>query len=83
MRKPDRRIFDLNEDLTYNKNKLDASMQRCGFRLSNYVSQTGGKSYQSVIRAISKGMTDPEELVKMVHGRTTNKHGIDTIKKVL
>lgn len=80
MRKLDRRIFDLNEDLTYNKNKLDALMQRCGFRLSNYVSKTGGKSYQSVIRAISKGTTDPEELVKMVHGRTTNKHGIDTIK---
>ncbi len=61
MRKLNRRIFDLNEDLTYNKNKLDAAMQRCGFRLSNYVSQTGGKSYQSVVKAISQGETEPEK----------------------
>jgi len=26
------------------------------------------------------GITDPEELVKMVHGRTVNKHGRDTVK---
>ena len=79
MRKLNRRIFDLNEDMTYNKNKLDAAMQRCGFRLSNYVSQTGGKSYQSVVGAIASGTTAPEELVSMVHGRTVNKHGLETI----
>lgn len=79
MRKLNRRIFDQNEDMTYNKNKLDAAMQRCGFRLSNYVSQTGGKSYQSVVRAIASGTTAPEELVSMVHGRTVNKHGLETI----
>lgn len=79
MRKLNRRIFNLNEDLTYNKNKLDAAMQRCGFRLSNYVSNTGGKSYQSVVRAISQGETDAEKLVLLVHGRTVNKHGRDAI----
>lgn len=46
MRKLNRRIFNLNEDLAYNKNKLHVGMQRCGFRLSNYVSNIGGKSYQ-------------------------------------
>lgn len=79
MRKLNRRIFDLNEDLTYNKNKLDAAMQRCGFRLSNYVSNTGGKSYQAVVRAIADGVTDAETLVKKVHGRTINKHGKETL----
>lgn len=79
MRKLNRRIFDLNEDLTYNKNKLDAAMQRCGFRLSNYVSNTGGKSYQSVVRAIAEGTTDAETLAKKVHGRTINKHGRQNI----
>ena len=48
MRKFNRWIFDLNEDAVYNKNKLDAALQRCGFRLSNYVSNTGTRSYQSV-----------------------------------
>lgn len=79
MRKLNRRISDLNEDLTYNKNKLDAAMQRCGFRLSNYVSNTGGKSYQSVVRAIADGVTDAETLLKKVYGRTVNKHGKKTI----
>lgn len=79
MRKLNRRIFDLNEDLTYNKNKLDAAMQRCGFRLSNYVATTGSKSYMSVVRAIADGITDAGTLVEKVHGRTINKHGKETI----
>jgi transposase len=79
MRKLNRRIFDLNEDLTYNRNKLDACMQRCGFRLSNYVSSTGGKGYRMTVKAISQGITDPVELIKNVHARTVNKHGRQTI----
>ena len=80
MRKLNRRIMDLNEDMTYNCNKLDAALQRCGFRLSNYVSSTMSKSYQSVLQAIIGGHTCPEELVKLVHGRTLNKHGRDIVK---
>ncbi len=79
MRKLNRRIMDLNEDMTYNCNKLDAAFQRCGFRLSNYVSTIKSKSYQSVLHGIINGITNPEELVKMVHGRTVNKHGRNTI----
>lgn len=79
MRKLNRRIFDLNEDLTYNRNKLDSAMQRCGFRLSNYVSSTGSKSYLWVVRAIADGITDAGQLVMKVHGRTVNKHGKEII----
>lgn len=75
MRKLNRRIMDLNEDMTYNCNKLDAALQRCGFRLSNYVSSTKSKSYQSILEAIIGGETVPETLVKLVHGQTVNKHG--------
>lgn len=80
MRKLNRRIMDLNEDMTYNTNRLDAALQRCGFRLSNYVTHVKGKSYQSVLHAIIEGQKDPEELARLVHGRTVNKHGKDTIK---
>ncbi|WP_303035349.1 IS110 family transposase [uncultured Duncaniella sp.] len=80
MRKLNRRIMDLNEDMTYNCNKLDAAMQRCGFRLSNYVNTIKSRSYQKVLGAIIGGTARPDELVKMVHGRTINKHGRDTIK---
>lgn len=79
MRKYNRRIFDLNDDMVYNTNKLDAALQRCGFRLSNYVSQVKGKSYQSCVKAIISGVTDPSELVKCIHGKTVNKHGRDVI----
>lgn len=79
MRKYNRRIFDLNEDMVYNTNKLDAALQRCGFRLSNYVSQVKGKSYQSCVEAILQGVTDPAELVRLVHKKTVNKHGRDVV----
>lgn len=52
MRKLNRRIMDLNDDMTYNCNKLDSALQRCGFRLSNYVSTIKSKSYQSALQAI-------------------------------
>lgn len=83
MRKLNRRIMDLNEDMTYNCNKLDAAMQRCGFRLSNYVATIKTRSYQKVLGAIIGGTTDPEELTKMVHGRTVNKHGRNTIRSAV
>ena len=79
MRKYNRRIFNLNDDMVYSTNKLDAALQRCGFRLSNYVTQVKGKSYLSCITAIINGVTDPTELVKLVHGKTVNKHGRDVI----
>ena len=72
--------MDLNDDMTYSCNKLDAAMQRCGLRLSNYVATTRSKSYQSVLRAVIGGEKDPEVLVGLVHGRTVNKHGKETVK---
>lgn len=83
MRKYNRRIFDLKDQITYNTNKLDAALQRCGFRLSNYVSSVNGKSYQRCIRAIAEGTTDPDQLVTMVHGKTVRKHGLKTIRDAI
>ncbi len=79
MRKLNRRICDLQEDTAYYSNKLDAALQRCGFRLSNYVTTINGKSYRKAVEAISGGCTDPEELVKNIHGRIVNRHGIENI----
>jgi transposase len=83
MRKLNRSIFDLQEDITYYTNKLDAALQRCGFRLSNYVSRITGKSYRKVVAALaSSGVTDSNELIKCVHGRIINKHRRDYRKYV-
>ena len=79
LRQYDRRIFDLNKDIVYKLTKLDAALQRCNIRISNYVSTTDGKSYQKVVEKISDGITDPKVLVSLIHGRTINRVGTDVI----
>ena len=79
LRQYDRRIFDLNKDIVYKLTKLDAALQRCNIRISNYVSTTDGKSYQKVVEKISDGITDPKVLTGLIHGRTTNRVGKEVI----
>ncbi|WP_291528267.1 hypothetical protein [Bacteroides sp. UBA939] len=59
--------------------KLDACLQRCNIRISNYVSSTDGKSYKGVVQCLSEGITDPLELIKKIHGRTINRVGREII----
>ena len=75
----DRRIYDLDDEIIRKLAKLDAVIQRCNIRLSNYVSNTDSVSYKSVIDKICEGVTSPEELVKEIHGRIINQHGKETI----
>ena len=79
LRQYDRRIFDLDAEMVRKLAKLDGIMQRCNIRLSNYVSNTDTKSYKDVVDDLCNGITDPEELIKKVHGRIVNKHGRETI----
>ena len=79
LRQYDRRIFDLNKDIVYKLTKLDAALQRCNIRLSNYVSATDGKSYQKVVEKISDGVTDPKVLAGLIHGRIVNRVGKEII----
>ena len=59
--------------------KLDAALQRCNIRISNYVSTTDGKSYNEVVRLISEGIRNPAELAKVIHGRIVNRVGKDIV----
>ena len=79
LRQYDRRIFDLNKDIVYKLTKLDAALQRCNIRISNYVSTTDGKSYQKVVEKIAEGTTDPTVLASLIHGRIVNRVGKDVI----
>jgi transposase len=79
LRQYDRRISDLNAECVRKLGKLDAALQRCNMRLSNYVSNTDGKSYKEVVRLLSEGIRDPKELLKVIHGRTVNRVGEDII----
>ena len=79
LRQYDRRIFDLDAEIVRKLSKLDAVMQRCNIRLSNYVSNTDTKSYKDVVDELCRGVTDPEKLIRKIHGRIVNKHGRETI----
>lgn len=79
LRQYDRRISDLNREIVRKLGKLDAALQRCNIRISNYVSTTDGKSYREVVRLIVGGVKDPAELVKVIHGRTVNRVGKDVV----
>ena len=79
LRQYDRRIFDLNAECVRKLCKLDAALQRCNIRISNYVSTTDSKGYKEVVRLISEGVIDPEMLIKAIHGRTINRAGRDVI----
>lgn len=83
LRQYDRRIFDLNKEIAHKLVKQDACLQRCNIRISNYVSTIDSKSYQNVVKLLSQGITDPEELIKCIHGRTINKHGRATLLSAL
>lgn len=78
-----RRIFDIEQECTRKLHKLDAALQRCNIRMSNYLTRTTSKSYCSVVDAICRGVTSPKELIKLVHGKTITKHGYDTILSAL
>jgi len=79
LRQYDRRIFDLDKDIVYKLTKLDAALQRCNIRISNYLSNTNRKGYKDVVNKIAEGITDPEELIKAIHGRTINRVGRDVV----
>lgn len=83
LRQYDRRIFDLNTSISRNLVKLDQCVQRCNIRISNYVSTVDSKSYRSIVRLISQGVTSADVLVEQLHGRTINRHGKETLRKAL
>ena len=75
----ERRQADLRKKGVRVLQRIDAVLQRCNIRLSNYVSDVESKSMQKVIDAIIKGERDGKKLAYLVHGRTTNKHGKQVI----
>ena len=83
LRQYNRRIFDINKQSVYIKNKIDAALQRCNIRIGNYRSNVRAKSYCEIVDMLSEGKTSPELLIVKVHKRTINKWGRDTILAAL
>jgi len=83
LRQYNRRVFDINKETVFLHNKLDAALQRCNIRLSNYVSNVDTKAYREVVEDLSKGVTDPGTLLGHIHKRTKNKWGEDVLRSAL
>ena len=83
LRQYNRRVFDINKQLVYIQNKMDAALQRCNIRISNYVSSVDSKSYREVVTKITEGKTCAKDLVNVIHGRTIKRCGRDTIVAAL
>lgn len=78
-----RRINELNKDIVRCGQRIDMILQSCNIRISNYVSNISGKSYTKVVYALIDGERSADKLVGLVHARTVNKHGRDTVRDCL
>ncbi len=83
LRQYGRRIQEINKDLVRCEQRIDMILQRCNIRLSNFISRTKSKSYRKVVDAIINGEVSSNELIKLIHGRTINKHGKDNTQDSL
>jgi transposase len=80
MRQYSRRYFYLNRNKVRVEQRIDNHLQRCNIRFSNYIANQGDNvSMRKFIKAIIDGERDPVKLCRLIHGRTTNKHGKDVI----
>lgn len=78
-----RRVNELNKDIVRCEQRVDMILQSCNIRISNHVSNINGKSYKKVVHAIIEGERSADELVKLIHGRTVNKHGRESVRDSL
>ena len=83
LRQYGRRIQEINKDIVRCEQRIDTIFQRCNIRISNYLSNINSKSYRKVINALIAGESNADVLVKLIHGRTVNKHGKQAIRDAL
>ena len=80
MRQYTRQCSRLTKSKVRLEQQMDNQLQACNIRFSNYVSNQGNNvSLRKIIKALINGERDPVKLVKNVHGRIKNLHGIDVI----
>ena len=74
LRQYERRYVRICEQTTRIEQEIDRQLHRCNIRITNFTSKVGSVSVMGVVRGLIKGESTPEELIKHIHGRITNKH---------
>jgi len=84
MRQYSRQCRRLTKSRARLEQQMDNQLQRCNIRFSNYVSNQGNNvSLRKIIKAITEGERDPVKLIRLVHGRTKNRHGVQAVTNSL
>lgn len=74
LRQYERRYVRICEHVTRLEQAIDRQLHRCNIRITNFTSKVGSASVMGVVRGLIKGESAPDELIKHIHGRITNKH---------
>ena len=82
LRQYERKYVRLCEQVTRIEQEMDRHLHRCNIRITNFATKVGSVSVMGVVGGIVHGETTPEELIRYVHGRITNKYK-DKIKASL
>jgi hypothetical protein len=78
-----RKYMKLQQRQTSVLQDMERTLEASGIRISSFVSNISGKSFLRIICQIILGETNPDLLIKSVHGRVINKHSEEKIKEAL
>jgi transposase len=74
LRQYERRYVRLSEEITRIELEIDRQLHRCNIRITSFASRIGSVSVMRVVKGIINGETDPDQLIKFIHGRITNRY---------
>lgn len=77
-----RRYAQLQGQMTRCLQQIEKQLSRCNIKIASLSSTIGSKTVIDIVASICKGQYQPEQLMKLVHGRIRNKHG-EKVKQAL
>ncbi len=78
-----RRYMKLQGQITGILTEMERYLECCSIRIGSLMSRISCLSMLKVIQAIVDGVTDPDNLAELVHGRIINSKGYNTIRSAL
>ena len=70
-----RRYAQLQGQMTRCLQQIEKQLSRCKIKIASLSSTIGSKTVIGIVASICAGEHEPEQLLKLVHGRIKNKHG--------
>lgn len=77
-----RRYVQLQGQMTRCLQQIEKQLSQCNIKIASLTSTIGSKTVIDIVRSITQGRHQPEQLLSLVHGRVRNRHG-DKVKQSL